>query len=177
MEGGLCKAEKEKEKLKDLVNKEERRKFLVVSLFWMETVVSVLESMGSDTISPCAVTWISWSQPTLQWCMGTIRAVLQLCAQLGIQINLPKSDLVPRVPGRGAIFSEASGFSIARSQLVFVGGAEFSRGQSPKVYTAPRQSSSDTHKGRENLRRGEKRREEGGSTRPSVNLMGMGVDC
>ncbi|MPC46168.1 hypothetical protein E2C01_039877 [Portunus trituberculatus] len=33
--------------------------------------------------------------PTLQGCIGSIWAVLWLCAQLGIQISLPKSDLVP----------------------------------------------------------------------------------
>ncbi|MPC52941.1 hypothetical protein E2C01_046823 [Portunus trituberculatus] len=32
---------------------------------------------------------------TLQRCIGTIWAVMWLCAQLGIQINLPKLDLVP----------------------------------------------------------------------------------
>ncbi|MPC46788.1 hypothetical protein E2C01_040514 [Portunus trituberculatus] len=37
-----------------------------------------------------------WEQgPTLQGCIGAIRAVLWLYAQLGIQINLSKSDLVP----------------------------------------------------------------------------------
>ncbi|MPC96294.1 hypothetical protein E2C01_091545 [Portunus trituberculatus] len=33
--------------------------------------------------------------PTLQGCIGTISVVLWLCVKLGIQINLPISDLVP----------------------------------------------------------------------------------
>ncbi|MPC61493.1 hypothetical protein E2C01_055566 [Portunus trituberculatus] len=67
----------------------------------METVASVLESMNVgewmvslDLRDQSTLVLASTYGPILQECIGTIQAVFRLCAQLSIQINLPKSDLV-----------------------------------------------------------------------------------
>ncbi|XP_045126279.1 uncharacterized protein LOC123513273 [Portunus trituberculatus] len=72
---------------------------------------------------------------TLQGCIGTIRAVLRLCAQLGIQISLPISDVVPsqRKQYRGMVLDSVRAlvFSVTRKgQPVSLSGEKFSRGHS-----------------------------------------------